>query len=205
MSTLLDLLTSAAFGGALLLIILEANATAVETQGQYAGDMAVQEMLTSVVQGFEGEFRNMGFGVADTAASILSADSSTITFRTCLDGTGTHVDTVCYWVGSTNEMSATQNELDRPLYRKINHSAREIIGAVTTFSLKYIDYNKQILPSPVASTSLRNIQTIEITVEVENPYAQYRMQGTVGAGERNALYSSSLWQQTRLASMNLRR
>jgi hypothetical protein len=205
MSTVLDILTSTIFGGVLLLIILEANAVAVETQGQYAGDMTVQEMLTGTIQGLEGEFRNMGFGVADTAASILSADSASITFRTCLDGTGTHLDTLHYWAGTTAEMSRTQNEFDRPLYRRVNNGTPEVVGAVTIFAMKYVAPNKQFLPCPVTSLNLKNIQTIEITVEVQNPYAQYRRQESVGTGERNALYSSSLWQQTRLASMNLRR
>ena len=42
-------------------------------------------------------------------------------------------------------------------------------------------------------------------MEVQNPYALYRPQGMVAAGERNALYSTSYWQQTRLASQNFRR
>ena len=205
MGTILDLIGSMIFGGALLLIILDANSNAIETQGKYAGDVAVQEGLTSIVQGVEAEFRNIGFGVADTATSILNADSTSVTFLTCLDGSGTHIDTVHYWLGSTSELSATQNELDRPLYRSQNGLSRASVGAVTIFSLKYIDYHKSIIPCPVASSSLRNIQEVEITIEVQNPNAEYRDQSMVNAGERNALYSSSLWQQTRLASQNFKR
>jgi hypothetical protein len=42
-------------------------------------------------------------------------------------------------------------------------------------------------------------------MEVQNPYALYRPPGMVMAGERDALYSTSYWQQTRLASQNFRR
>jgi hypothetical protein len=42
-------------------------------------------------------------------------------------------------------------------------------------------------------------------MEVQNPYAMMRSKEQVMGGERNALYSSSLWQQTRLASQNTRR
>lgn len=205
MGAILDLIGSIVFGGVLLLIILDANSNAIETQGKYAGDVAVQEALTSIVQGVEAEFRNIGFGVADTAASILKADSTTVTFLTCLDGSGTHIDTVSYWLGSTSELSATQNELDRPLYRNLNGSSFTSVGVVTIFSLKYLDYHKNIMSSPVASSSLKNIREVEITIEVQNPYAEFLQQSTVNAGERNALYSSSLWQQTRLASQNFKR
>jgi hypothetical protein len=205
MGTILDLLGSMIFGGALIMIAIDANGAATETQAQYAGDMSVQESLTEVVAGVESEFRNMGFGVSDTAATILHADSTSITFLTCLDGTGIHIDTIRYWVGSTADMSGTQNELDRPLYRSQNGAAASIVGVVTTFSLKYIDFNKDPMTTPIAASELRNIQNIEITVEVQNPYAEYRDPTQVQTGERNALYSSSLWQQTRLASQNFKR
>ncbi len=205
MGTILDLLGSMIFGGALIMIAVDANGAATETQAQYAGDMCVQESLTDLVTGVESEFRNMGFGVQDTTATILSATTSSITFLTCLDGTGTHIDTIRYSVGTPDELPGTQNELDRPLYRSQNTSPTASVGVVTIFSLKYIDYNKNVMSSPVDVSNLRNIQTIEITVEVQNPYAQYRDPTQVQAGERNALYSSSLWQQTRLASQNFKR
>lgn len=205
MGTILDLIGSLIFGGALMMIIIDANGAATETQQQYSGDMAVQQALTDVVGGVESEFRNMGFGVSDTAATILAATQTSIAFLTSLDGTGTTIDTIRYWVGSTDELLSTQNELDRPLYRSQNGGPGVSVGAVTTFSLKYIDFHKDSMATPVTGVALRNIQTIEITVEVQNPYAEYRESGTVQAGERNALYSSSLWQQTRLASQNFKR
>ncbi len=205
MATLLDLISSIIFGGALLLIALDANNAAQETRDKYAGDLCVQQALTDVVACLESEFRNMGFGVPDTAATILDAQTESITFLYNVNGTGVGVDTVRYFVGTTAELGGTQNELDRPLYRVQNGSAPSMVGIVTVFSLKYIDYNKTEMATPISFLDLKNIQTIEITLEVQNPYADYRTVGTVQAGERNALYSSSLWQQTRLASQNFKR
>lgn len=205
MSTILDLIGSMIFGGALLLIALDANSAAQETRDKYAGDLCVQQALTEVVSCLESEFRNMGFGVPDTAATIVSADSESITFAYNTNGTGIGVDTVHYFVGTTSELKGTQNELDRPLYRVQNGSAPSMVGIVTIFKLKYIDFNKAVMPTPVSGLDRKNIQTIEITLEVQNPYADYRTVGAVQAGERNALYSSSLWQQTRLASQNFKR
>jgi hypothetical protein len=205
MGTLLDLLGSIIFGGALLMIALDANSAARETQDKYAGDLYVQQALTEVVSGLESEFRNMGFGVPDTAATILDATPESIAFVCNLNGTGVGIDTVRYFVGTTSELLGTQNELDRPLYRRENSSIPSMVGVVTIFTLKYIDYNKHVMTTPVSGIDLKNIQTIEITLEVQNPYATYRSAGTVQSGERNALYSSSLWQQTRLASQNFKR
>jgi hypothetical protein len=205
MATLIDLIGSLIFGGALLMIALDANSAAREIQDKYAGDLYVQRDLTEVVAGVESEFRNMGFGVPDTAATILAADTSSITFVCNTNGTGIGVDTIRYYVGTTAEMASTQNELDRPLYRKQNSDAATLVGIVTVFNLRYIDYNKSIMTTPVTGVSLRNVQEVEITLEVQNPYADYRQAGTVQSGERNALYSSSLWQQTRLASQNFKR
>jgi hypothetical protein len=205
MGTLLDLLGSIIFGGALLMIALDANSAARETQDKYAGDLYVQQALTEVVSGVESEFRNMGFGVPDTAATIIDANAESIAFVSNLDGTGVGVDTVRYFVGTASELLGTQNELDRPLYRRQNSLTPSMVGVVTIFSLKYIDYNKSVMTLPISSINLKSIQTIEITLEVQNPYATFRSAETVQSGERNALYSTSLWQQTRLASQNFKR
>jgi hypothetical protein len=76
---------------------------------------------------------------------------------------------------------------------------------VTIFTLKYIARSGEILPVPVPNDRLTEIHVVEVTMEVQNPYAILRRDGEVLPGERNALYSSSLWQQTRLASQNTRR
>jgi hypothetical protein len=57
----------------------------------------------------------------------------------------------------------------------------------------------------VPNDRLNEIHVVEVTMEVQNPYAIYRPRDQVQAGERDALYSTSLWQQTRLASQNSRR
>ena len=67
MASILDNMVSFVIGGILLMIILTANDIAAENHAVYNGDMLVQEMLVSTAQVLEGELRNMGFGVAETA------------------------------------------------------------------------------------------------------------------------------------------
>jgi hypothetical protein len=204
MSALFDVIASMMFGGTLFMIVLTANDIATENQSTYNGDMMVQEMLTGTAQLVEGEFRNMGFGVPEHQRTVTYADSTAISFLSDLNRDGT-VDTVKYSLGGTDELLDTQNEMDRFLKRKVNGGQTINVGTVTTFKLKYQTREGEVLPVPVPSDRLTEIHVVEVTMEVQNPYALYRDADMVKAGERNALYSSSLWQQTRLASQNSRR
>jgi hypothetical protein len=201
---ILDLVSSTIIGGMMFLIITTANDIAAETTSTYNGDALVQEMLITQAQCMEGEFRNMGYGIPPGQQTILSASDSAIVFLSDLNRDGL-IDTVRYWVGPTWELLSTQNEYDCLLHRQINNEHELAIGTVTTFILRYITTTGALLPTPVASDQLTEIHEVELTMEVQDPYAMTRQAGQVGAGERSALYSSSYWQQTRLASQNLRR
>ncbi len=205
MGTFMDVLISTIFGGVLLVITLNANDIAAETQMTCSGDMLVQEMLVSTAQIIEGEFRNMGFGVPENEATIISADSTSIAFLCDLSRSGDRIDTIQYSLGSTSELSSTQNELDRYLNRRVNGESMLHVGTVTAFDLHYYTRGGEEIPAPVRTDRLSEIHVVEVTMEVQNPYAPLRDKNQVQPGERTALFSSSLWQQTRLASQNSRR
>lgn len=204
MSTIIDLIASIIFGGALLLIIVDADDLARENHSVYNGDMLVQEMLISTAHVLEGELRNMGYGVKEKP-TILQADSTGITFLSDLAPYGGTVDTIHYYTGDPFELAGTQNEQDRLLHRRVNSGEASAVGAVTVFRLRYMTRPGEILPTPVPANRLSEIHVVEVTVEVQNPYAPLRRESEVGDGERSALYSTTLWQQTRLASQNSRR
>ncbi len=204
MTALIDVISAMIFGGTLFLIILTANEVAYETQSTHNGDMLVQELLTNTAQLVEGEFRNMGYGVPEKEPTIKRAEQSAVSFLCDYDRNGV-VDTIKYTLGDTTELADTQNELDRFLKRQINNGPVMNVGAVTVFRLSYLTREGTVLPAPVPANRLPEIHMVEVTMEVQNPYAPSREAGMVRTGERNALYSSSLWQQTRLASQNTRR
>jgi hypothetical protein len=80
------------------------------------------------------------------------------------------------------------------------------VGTVTKFRMRYYSQGlADTLVPPINAMDLTSIRIVEITMEVQNPYAIYRDPRDVQTGQRNALYSSSYWRQTRLASQNLRR
>jgi hypothetical protein len=202
MSDILDYVASVLMGGMLMVNILSANDIAGETYAVYQGDMTVQETLITTVQFVEGEFRNMGFGVPENERTVLYADTSVVRFLMDIDRDGAHMDTVTYWLGTTSDLSETQNENDRFLYRRVNHGSVERSGVVTMFSLRYLTRNGETMGTPVASDRLSEIHEVEITMEVQNSYAPY---ASSGGATHTALYSNSYWQQTRLASQNSRR
>ena len=205
MAAFLDVIMSMIFGSTMFLIVLGANDIAAETQTVYSNDMLVQEMLTGTVQMLEGEFRNMGCGLGQLQSTVLYADAGRISFLSDLGRDGGAIDTITYAVGDVAQLLDTQNEMDRYIYRRVNSEPVLRVGVVTIFRLKYFTQSGEVIPVPVPVDRRSEINSIEVIVEVQNPYAPYRPADMVQTGERDALYSSSLWQQTRLASWNLRR
>jgi len=204
MSAILDVIISILLGGMLLLNVLGAQDVMAEDSSMYQGDVLVQEMLITQVQYIEGEFRNMGYGLPPGQQTVVAAGDSSIAFLTDIGRDG-NIDTLKYTLGPTSELSGTQNEMDRYIHRQVNSQPVTNPAVVTYFHLRYLTVTGDTLPGPVTGSDLGRIKEVEISMEVQNPYALYRPQGMVVPGERNALYSTSYWQQTRLASQNFRR
>jgi hypothetical protein len=204
MQSLIDFMGSIFFGGAMLSIILSAHDIANENQSVYNGDLLVQEMLVQTSYLVEGEFRNMGVGVPDDGQIVFAADTSAISFLYDIDRNGVP-DTIAYTMGTTADMAGTQNPRDRPLFRRVNGGTSARVGVVTTFHLRYLTRTGDLMATPVPAGSLSEVHSVEITMEVQNPYAVLSSGGEVAGTTDNALYSNTLWQQTRLASQNSRR
>ncbi|MDI6804408.1 MAG: hypothetical protein QME58_11280 [Bacteroidota bacterium] len=205
MATFLDIIIASIIGGVLLLGIINANNVVAENSYIINGDVLVQQMLISTVQIVEGEFRNMGVGVNEDSASVIFARDTAITFLSDIDRDGTP-DRIEYWSGKVSELAHTQNERDRFLHRRVNGGTRQSIGIVTGFKLRYYSQGQlDTLTPPVAANDLAMIKIVEITLEVQNSYALYRDPRDVRPGEQSALFSSSYWRQTRLASQNFKR
>lgn len=204
MGEIFDYISSVLMGGMLMINIFSANDVANQTYSVYQGDMIVQETLVTTVQVLEGEFRNMGFGVPETEPTVLRARDTDISFVIDLDRSGAPLDTVRYFTGDSTELYHTDNEHDRYVYRTVNGASGSKIGVVTMFRLRYLTMDGVEIPSPVPADRLAEIHEVEITLEVQSSYGMHA-DGTGGAGSQNMLYSSSYWQQTRLASQNSRR
>jgi hypothetical protein len=205
MAIMLDILMALVIGGMLLMSIISGGFTVNENAATLAGDVGVQQILISNAQLVEGEFRNMGMGVAEESTTVLAALDTAIQFLSDQNRDGSP-ERIRYWLGPVSELSATQNDSDRLLHRQVDAGAAMAVGTVTKFRLRYFSQGLlDTLIPPIPAADLSMIRVVEITMEVQNPYAQYRDPRDVQTGQRNALYSSSYWRQTRLASQNLKR
>ncbi|GJQ61210.1 MAG: hypothetical protein SCALA702_02630 [Melioribacteraceae bacterium] len=194
-STLIDIIGSSIIGGMLLLMLININDTATEQSYVYAGELTVQEALVEVVTLIEHDFRKIGYcddwtKIPDPAKSILTADSTSISFLTDLNDNGV-VDTLRYSLSDTSALTHTPNPRDRYLFRVANSdSAIGVNLGITQFDLEYYDALGNVIPFPVAQPS--EIFTMRISVTVEN----------IAAYDEN--YSNAFWRQIRLAARNLR-
>ena len=124
-STIIDLISSVVIGGLLLLILFRLNDATVENNYVYGGEAIAQSNLVEVVQLVEHDFRKIGYckdweKIPDPSKSILSATQNSISFLTDENNDG-NIDTLRYYLGSTDELQNTPNPNDRTLYRVLNH------------------------------------------------------------------------------------
>ncbi len=203
MASILDVMFSIVLGGTLLMITLDANQIASEDAALHHGDQMVQETAVALSLYLDGELRNMGFGVPDTIIPVIQADTTSITYYVDNPPFGS-IDIMRFYLGPTSELASTPNSQDRYIYQQINGGTPFAIAVVTNLKFAYLDQNDAYIKAPVSKWSLGKVMKVESTTEVQNPYALFREKNSVHAGERDALYSSFLWHQTRLASQNVR-
>jgi hypothetical protein len=208
--TILDIIGSFILFGWLLLSTIRVGTANSENMQSYGGELLVQENLVEVTKLLEYDFRKIGYckepnKLPDPTRAILLADSSRIKFLTDVDMTGAgpdgNVDSIYYYLGPTSELASTTNPRDRLLYRVVDtQPAKGSNLGITSFKLQYFDGQGNALLPPVTGANLQKIQTIQISIIVENTVAAE----IVETAPVNQRYSSAFWQQMRLSSRNYR-
>jgi hypothetical protein len=207
--TIFDLIGSSMVFGSLFLITLRLNYSTSENLQDYRGDLIVQENLVAVTQLLEFDFRKIGYckdytKIPSATLAIRYADTSDITFWTDmavsssnLAGDG-NLDSIRYFVSSTNELSATPNPNDRLLYRGTNDQTPIGVNmGVTIFKIQYYDAFRNKLATPVADP--REIQYLEISIQVEHPVKWTKYYNTA---TYDTVYQTAFWKQVRLVAKN---
>lgn len=207
---IIDLIGSFVLFGWLLLTAIRVNIANSENMQTYGGELLVQENLVEVTRLLEYDFRKIGFckepnNLPDPTKAIILADSLRLKFLTDVDLTGSGpdgvVDSIYYYLGTTAELASTQNPRDRLLYRVVNGAAAKGSNlGITSFRFRYYDGAGNELGVPVTAPNLQRIQTIQISLIVENVVAGE----LVETAPINTQYSSAFWQQLRLSSRNYR-
>ncbi len=199
MTTLMDIIFASFLGGVITLLTLNENMVLRETWTSYNSQVIVQQTLISTAQLLEGELRNMGSGIPNGVETITEAEDTCISFKMTLrPDPGLLPSAIKYYTGSHSELATVDNPNVRYLYRQQDGGNPQVIGMVTQFLVKYIDNNGAVMTTPITDpNSLINIKLIEITMEVQSPFAVIL--------NPDQKFASALWKQTRLASQNLQR
>ncbi len=200
MAVLIDILSSVFIGGFIILMAFGILDSTNKFLYSHNDDLIVQESLTSINTILEYDIDKMGFGVPENQNVVLLADSAHIKFLADLDRNW-HPDTIEYYVGSVSELSNTPNPADCFLYRKVNGSPTDglAIGVVTDFRFSYLTQDGEGVDTS-NPLNLKTIKMIRTTMRIESP-AVY---GDETQPEKSE-YRTAFWQETNLASRNLRR
>lgn len=198
-STLLDIIGSMVIGGMLFLILLNLNEAAVKNSFRFNGEMIVQKNLVEIVKLLEHDFRKIGYSkdwelIPDPSKSILTADSTSISFLTDTNNIGI-IDTLEYRLGPASELSNTPNPRDKILYRIVNGDESPGVNlGVTQFRMNYFDTFGNPISFPIDVPSEINTMEINLTVEDVSAYDDPDVEND---------YNSVFWKQIRLAARNL--
>ena len=161
MGYLLEITASTIVGGMLLLLILQMNASLLESATTLSFEKTVQSNITSLVEDIEYDFRQIGYKVT-AEPKIIQADSARITFLTDIDNDDV-IDTVSYYMGTVDQLQNTQNPRDKFLFRIVNSSPEFTTNlGVVDFRLWYFSQ------SGLFASSLSDISYIKFELEVES-------------------------------------
>lgn len=194
-STILDILGSTIVGGLLLMILWRLNDASTQNTYNYGGELIVQQSLVEAVTLLEYDFRKIGYckdytKIPDPSKAIISADSTSIKFKTDTNNDG-GVDSIRYYLGPTSELTSTPNPRDRILYRVVNGNTGPGSNlGITQFRLKYFNALGTQIPFPITNTS--QIATMQIDLKIESTVAY------------NNDYPTVFWRQIRMSARNLR-
>lgn len=200
MAVLIDILSSVFIGGFIILMAFGILDSTNKFLYSHNDDLIVQESLTSINTIMEYDIDKMGFGVPENQNVVLLADSCHIQFLADLDRNW-QPDTIEYFVGSVAELSNTPNPTDRFLYRKVNGLPTNgfAVGVVTDFRFTYLTQDG-VMVDTSNPMNLKTIKMIRTTMRIESS-AVY---GNDAQPEKSE-YRTAFWQETNLASRNLRR
>jgi hypothetical protein len=114
------------------------------------------------------------------------------------------IDSIRWYIGPVTDsiVNKTPNPRDRLIYRVVNNGATKGWNlGVTQFSLKYFDYDRRVLTTPVSNPAL--IYEIQISIACESPFKFAEAYRTAKGGSDSSDFQV-FWRQLRLASRNLK-
>ena len=186
-----------------MVTVVNANDVALENSSLIVGDKMVQESAVSLSLYLDGELRNMGFGVPDSTRIVLVADSTTLTYRVSQPPFD-NIDTVSFLPRTHSRISPPL-----PMRRTASSTGWKRSGAPSRLP------SSPICSSVISTGSVR-LSRLPSRSRCAARSSKWRCNGSpefvralqaasqVQPGQPDALYSSFIFTQTRLAAQNIR-
>lgn len=157
----MGLITSFVIGGMMLLAMVALSSRISENAGNTSLDLMAKSNVSTITEIVQNDFRRIGFGVAGTAISSMSATD--ITFQTTFNTDSTL--TIRWHYDTNDSVDATENPDDHPLYRIIDGVVTDISLVVTDFSMTYLDADGDETAVPA------DVRSIRVSVRCASPVA----------------------------------
>lgn len=138
MTAMLDLIGATLISAFITLMLMTVNNNLSTTASQQYMNTNTQQNMVALTEVFQYDFKNMGYRVTDSI-KIRVSEPTYMSFRTDFDNNGT-VDSITYYLGTTSELTSTENPDDKPLYRKVNSNTAVLNNwGITSLRFRYYD------------------------------------------------------------------
>jgi hypothetical protein len=167
MASLIDIITAAVIGAAIILMIIGLNFYIESSSRDIINSSIAQSNVTNVGSILQFDFYKIGYRVSSNKIGL--ADSTRILYYSDFDDNSV-VDSIYYYLGPTSELTSTPNPNDRLLYRvQNNETPRSSNAGVVDFKLTYYDSTgTKLAYSSLTSQAIRNsIRSIEVYLKIE--------------------------------------
>ncbi|MDD5765649.1 MAG: hypothetical protein PHW79_05320 [Candidatus Marinimicrobia bacterium] len=157
--------------GIFIISLLTLDGQIMESNTVNSLNVIAQKNAANIATILLTDIRKIGQGLETATESVQSISDSSISFISDIDKDG-DVDTVSYRLGSTEDVTRTENTNDRYLYRSVNGTEFDVALGITRLELTY--FNSGGNPTIVSS----EIRTIGISLTVETPFYYQERLGT---------------------------
>lgn len=177
MAYLIDVLGSVIVSSFVILMLVGFNVQ----MSTFSYDMFSSTLTqgNAVVTGQILEYDLYKIGYRASGQKISFADSTKIIYSTDLENNGS-LDSVCYYIGTIENLSSTPNPIDRPLYRSQNGQSPIQIAAISNLKdstnsiipyFSYLDSAGVKIVNPNTVALRKNIRTIKVAMRLQAPEA----------------------------------
>jgi hypothetical protein len=167
MNSLLDIMGSTIVGGIVLMILFQVNAKISTTSADIL--LSTFTSINTVDAGaiLERDISKLGYRISEDFITV--AEEEKIEFWADLSDNGTP-QKVLYTLGTVNEVTATTNPNDRPLFRKVSDDSPKLVSVVREFKITYLDMEgNDIAYSTLDNQENRNlIFGIRLYIKIES-------------------------------------